>query len=292
MNIAAYDFASDPIFGQFRPWIGPVKAGFDVNFVGQLTDVAFNSGWADEHRTKDRAQTWPPYPPLQGETFEWELLLSAIIDARDRFTMIEAGAGYGRWLISAVCAIRLRRPELSFSLMGVEAEPAHFQWMQKHFRDNGVDPADHRLIYGAVDAKDGESTFMFGHDPAEWYGAYIPGPNRLADSVGNNTPHKVPAYSIASLLEPFERVDLIDFDIQGSEEDAIPAWIDAMTRKVKRAFVETHGFNEHAAVHQAFGLRKWKCLHNYNFESEAMTPYGTLKFLGEGVQCWINPHIS
>ena len=219
---SAYNFASDPLFSQFKPWSGPVKAGFDANFVGQFTDVSFNAGWADETRTRDRENTSAPYPRVHDETFEWEILLSAILEARDHFTMIEAGAGYGRWLISAVCAIRMRRPDLSFSLMGIEAEPTHFQWMQKHFHDNGVDAAQHQLIHGAVDATDGESIVMFGHDPAEFYGAYTLAHNRQTDAWGDNTPHKIRAYSIATLLRSFDRLDLMDFDIQGAEEQAIP----------------------------------------------------------------------
>ncbi|HYM01567.1 MAG TPA: hypothetical protein VET85_01400 [Stellaceae bacterium] len=72
------------------------------------------------------------YPAVSEETFEWELLLSAVLDARDRFVMIEAGAGYGRWLVTAACALRQRRPEVAFHLIGVEAEPQHFAWMKQH----------------------------------------------------------------------------------------------------------------------------------------------------------------
>ncbi len=69
-----YDPATHPVFSQFKPWSGFAPAEFDVNFVGQRTDVSFNAGWADAERMRDR-ETWPPYPPLSDETFEWETLL-------------------------------------------------------------------------------------------------------------------------------------------------------------------------------------------------------------------------
>jgi hypothetical protein len=41
----------------------------------------------------------------------------------------------------------------------VEAEPTHFQWMLQHFRDNGLDPADHDLIEAAVSERSGAPGF-------------------------------------------------------------------------------------------------------------------------------------
>jgi hypothetical protein len=86
-------------------------AGFDVNILGQLTDVSFHAGWSDDERMRDR-ESWPPYPAISEEIFEWRHMLAAILEARDTFTMIEAGCGYSKWLTSAACAIKRRRPEL------------------------------------------------------------------------------------------------------------------------------------------------------------------------------------
>ena len=65
-----------------------------------------------------------------------------------------------------------------------------------------------------------------------------------------------------------------------------------MTRKVKRVFVETHATDVHEVVYHAFRLYEWKCLHNFDCDSEVETSYGIVKFPHEGIQCWINLHIA
>ena len=57
-------------------------------------------------------------------------------------------------------------------LVGVEAEPTHFEWMNEHFADNGLDARRHRLIQAAVAANDGVANFAIGHAEA-WYGQAI-----------------------------------------------------------------------------------------------------------------------
>ena len=167
-----HDISADPICRDVRSlaWT-KAPAYFDVNFLGQLTDVSFNAGWADAERVRER-DAWPPYPKIDEEIFEWRHMLSAILEARGSFTMIEAGCGYGRWLMAAAYALRRRRPEMVFSFMGIEAEPTHFGWLRKHFLDNNVDPDQHHLVFGAVEDLDGEATFVTGH-ASEWYGQYV-----------------------------------------------------------------------------------------------------------------------
>ncbi len=287
------DISADPICREFTPWHGHAPAYFDVNFLGQLTDVSFNAGWADAERVRER-DAWPPYPQINEEIFEWRHMLSAILEAHDTFTMIEAGCGYGRWLVSAACAIRRRRPELVFSCMGIEAEPMHFHWLHKHFLDNNVDPNQHHLVFGAVEDLDGEATFVTGHAD-EWYGQYVVNPDGSGriDTHENASLRKVPAYSLDTLLERFEFVDYIDFDIQMSEARAIPSGIATMTKKVRRAFIETHGHQIHGIVEDSFRSRGWRMVacHGFgcpNFECEEETEYGLIKFYG-GLQCWVNP---
>ena len=92
---------------------------------------------------------------MNEEYFEWIDLLRAVAEPRDSFTMLELGAGWGRWLVDAWSALRLSNKEnLAIKLIGVEAEPQHFVWMQQHFRSNGLDPYQHRLIEAAVMARD------------------------------------------------------------------------------------------------------------------------------------------
>ena len=83
-------------------------------------------------------------PPVDGEYFEWIDVLESVALARDRYTMLELGAGYGRWAVRAAAAVR-QRGISECHLVAVEADPVHFTWLQQHFCDNGLDPAQHTL---------------------------------------------------------------------------------------------------------------------------------------------------
>jgi hypothetical protein len=72
------------------------------------------------------------------EAFEWMALLDAVAEARERLTMLELGAGFGRWTARAAAAVRRYRPELTYRLVAVEAEPTRFGWLELHLADNGV----------------------------------------------------------------------------------------------------------------------------------------------------------
>lgn len=283
--------AEHPTFREFQPWNGRVGAGFDVNFVGQLTDVRFVTGWADEARMKDR-DAWPPYPQPSEENFEWLTILKAILEAKDRFVMIEAGAGYGRWLVSAACAIRQRRPDLSMLLVGIEGDPTHFRWMQKHFLDNGLDPSDHRLIQAALAEDDGVATFITGDDPAAWYGqAMVTSTKMPISAFDKKLLIEVPTVSLRTLLTELDYVDVLDSDIQGEERTAIPAGMEAMTTKVKRAFIETHAPEIDEVVENAFRLHHWRSEYSYLSGSTVTTEFGKLNFDTGGAQCWVNSNI-
>ncbi len=298
--MSGFDFRRDPVFGRFQPWRGFVAAGFHPNFLGQMTDVSFVAGWADEERMKDRQATLG-YPGISEETFEWQLLLSAVLEARGQFVMVEVGAGFGRWLVSSVCALRCARPEIPFRLVAIEAEPQHFAWIGKHFRDNGIDPAAHRLIQAAVSGHDGHELFMIGHSE-QWYGQNIvAGSAERRSGFPDARATRVDCLSVPTVLADLGRVDLMDFDIQGAERTAIPVGIEAMTRQVKRVFVETHGSDIHQIVELCFRSHGWQCAAKFGFSGrciseaemiwEEATEFGTLRLSGGG-QCWINPMID
>lgn len=285
-----YDFAKDPIFSQFTPWEGRADAGFDLNFVGQRTDVTFNAGWADEERMKDR-YAWPPYPALGEETFEWINLLSAILEAKDKFNMIELGAGYGRWVISAACALRRTRANLPFKLMAVEGDPTHYGWMIKHFADNGINRQDHRLINAAVSDKDGEVIFTKADDPSLHYGQLIVDRAEYAERFGHKAAPNTRCFALATLLKEFDIVDVIDMDIQGAELSVVSACPAELSAKVRRVHIGTHGVELESGLRTFFRGLGWSCQWDFGTQGVRDTPYGSVRF-EDGAQTWINPRLT
>src|SRR5579863_2110322 len=80
---------------------------------------------------------------LDDEFLEAIVLVESIDNAKNTFTMVELGAGYGRWLVSAGVLANRMRKDLHLRLIGVEAENGHFQMMRQHFIDNGINPDAH-----------------------------------------------------------------------------------------------------------------------------------------------------
>jgi len=257
------------------------------------------------------------YPPFNEEYFEWIDLLESVKEARDKFVMIELGAGYGTWLVRAALAVQRYHRVLPFLLVGVEGEPTHFKWMRQHFHDNGLDPEEHRLFNAAVSDQDGKVLFTVG-TPGLWRGQYIVNqfPKRFPKDfyrwlhvklLGTWRIHKVerdywtgkpytiraqareiPAISLNTILSSLQTVDLIDLDVQGVEVQVIKAAREQLQAKVKRVHIGTHGRDIERRLRRLFGNLGWKKINDYPFKSDSPTPHGVIRF-DDGVQSWLNP---
>ncbi|MBL1173975.1 FkbM family methyltransferase [Pantanalinema sp. GBBB05] len=226
------------------------------------------------------------YPPLDDEYHEYIDILETIVAAKDSFIMIELGAGFGRWLVRAAIGVRRYHGDLPMRLIGVEAEPTHFQWMHQHFLDNGINPDEHSLIEAAVDEQDGEVLFYIGK-PDTWYGQAIAQGDITSDSV-----KRVKALGLTSILNTVESVDLIDLDIQGSEFVVLRGAIVALNEKVKRVHIGTHTHDIERNLRQLFRDNGWYKLNDYSCQSTSLTEFGERVTFGDGIQTWINPRLS
>jgi FkbM family methyltransferase len=271
-----------------------------VDFLGAKTRISY----FETLRSNDS----PTLPPFDEEYFEWVDLLESLSTANGTFTMMELGAGYGRWLVRAALACRLLG-DVPYKLIGVEAEPTHFEWMSQHFTDNGIDPADHMLVKGAVSTKDGSTQFLVGN-AERWYGQRIVlledrwqgvkqplklvmSKSRKDESVQPLRYHfeRVKTVGLGTLLTSFERVDLIDLDVQGSELKVIEAAATSVDKKVKRVHVGTHNRKVEAGLRKFFKGLGWLCIFDFPGEGKRETPWGPIDFQ-DGVQSWTNPRLQ
>jgi hypothetical protein len=141
-----------PVFGRFTCWEGDVPAGASANWLGVITSPPY-ANWhlPEAERNLDGGFERPGLPDLDDEEYpEWIDLLEAAAAAGEQFTMVELGAGWGRWLVNAVFAYRQLHPDGTLRLVGVEAEPTHFRGLTQHRQTNGIDLADADLIEAAV----------------------------------------------------------------------------------------------------------------------------------------------
>jgi hypothetical protein len=93
--------------------------------------------------------------------------------ASGRFVMFKLGAGYGRWAIRGGIAARFRG--LKASLLCVEAEPQHAQWLREALELNGL-AREGRVEECTVCDREGLVPFLISVpvlDTANWYGQVI-----------------------------------------------------------------------------------------------------------------------
>lgn len=102
---------------------------------------------------------------------------------------------------------------------------------------------------------------------------------------------EVPCWSLAALLRDLpDLVALIHCDVQGVEADVLLAGSEALTSRVRRIVIGTHGRGiEGRLLDQFFGL-------GWTLEHEATCIYrqlgsGRLSLLEDGVQVWRNPRL-
>jgi FkbM family methyltransferase len=301
--LEAGDAPPHPVLDSFGSWHGWVEPGWDVNFLGVRTRVAYFSLYeqlADFSQGRER-EAGPPIP--NEDYFEWIALLEAVAEAEGSFTMVELGAGWGKWIVNGVAALRARGA-LPYRVVGVESEPTHFRWMKQHLDDNGVDLGRARLIEAAVAGEDGSVWFHVGA-AADWYGQAIAAEppeatprlrDRLARSLLRREPEpsaersvqRVRAVSVRTVLEGLDRVDLVDVDIQGAEAEALEPAAAVLDEKVKRIYVATHSRENEARVRAVFGDLGWTCAYDFPGGEASNTPWGTIMF-EDGAQVWHKP---
>jgi len=277
------------IFSEFSTWKGVVPAYFTADFLGTMTSVDFMEGSNIQEHSTDRYQE-TPYPQVSEEYFEWISLLESINVAQGKFTMIELGAGYGRWLVSAVKALKQKK-DIPYYLIGVEAEPEHFQMMRNHFHNNGLNPDEHICIKAAVTDNDDTALFAVGH-AKEWWGQAIMKKSSIIQSEYKNAHvEKIKAISFNTILNPLSYVNLIDIDVQGAEFKALAASADQLDSKVKRVHIGTHSRKIEKNLRKLFKSLGWTNVYDFECQRENATPFGKIKF-GDGVQCWINEKLK
>lgn len=285
--------AEHPSFSRFQPWSGTAPAGLNVNFVGQHMNPTFDGGVVPgvAQRSETARHVNTEYPGISEETFEWIAILDAVSQSDGTFRMIELGAGYGRWLVAAACALRQKRPGAALKLIGVEAEPTHFRYLRQHLIENGLAPGDHHLIEAVVNASGDPAHFITGHGE-DWYGQAIVPEGFVMQRFPDAKTIQVPAVRLGDLIDGHENIDLVDMDIQGAEQEVVEASIGIMSKKVKRAFVSTHSPEIHAAIGNAFKAAKWQpvAVHGWQGASEP-TAFGDISF-EDGVQYWRNPRFA
>ncbi|HVA48651.1 MAG TPA: FkbM family methyltransferase [Pirellulales bacterium] len=280
-------------FPQYR---GLPEPDYVIDFLGTRTRAEYVRGLQG-----GTVEGYPLPVNFHATALEWAGALAAVHEAADELCVVELGAGWAPWLVATARAARLRGIN-HVRLTGVEGSKKHCEYMSRHFRDNGLDPAAHTLLHGVVGPRDGTAEFPVLADPSLDWGtpAIFAAPDgglarrlrRCAATLGRRVgtraaTERLPCYSIGTLLKPFRVVDLLHVDIQGHEHVVLAAARQVLRQKVKRTVVGTHG----RAIEQQ--LLDMMSADGWLLEAEETCLYrqsnGGVQLVRDGCQVWKNP---
>jgi len=313
-------------FRGMKPWAGMVPRGYQVDFLGTLTDARFRVPFGIDPATVGGGQVATRLPTIEdGEGwFEAVNWVEAAREARGRYVMMTLGACYAAQAVGAYRALQALNP-MPCKLVAVEAEPENCQWIRRHMRDNGIELDDHWLVPHALSEKNEPVLFPVGspgtgaqncvatNEPKsrEIYASEIIAAGRaegaLRDLLVHNTTgltkdlvpgsnfmaeiKLVSAVTLGDILGPFDRVDYLEADIQQSEILVVPPFIDLLKRKVRRIHIGTHGKDVHQALHELFEKQGWEIIFAYAPNGKYSSDLGMFE-TNDGVLTVRNPDLQ
>ena len=261
-----------PVFENFSK-IASETTGLHVfDFLGGATRVAYNRGWASHAIAANKTVT-SKLPQKNEHYLDWIALLTAVSKAQGTFRMAELGAGWAPWLVRGTLAARQRTDITALELLAVEADPTHYGWTLEHFKDNGLNPNQHFLLFGAVTDKPGMLRFPVIDEPDVNYGASLKSAATTEQTI------EIRGYTIAETLSRFSGpLDFLHVDIQGAEYDALPPAMTLLLQSVRSIMVGTHNRDDlHDGLAALFRDNGWEERLNLGRNRINATPWGEIE---------------
>jgi FkbM family methyltransferase len=259
------------------------RPGFITNFIGTRFRAEYNSG------TRTLGNFVIPdiptiTPDLLSGPAEFIGTIKAVEAGKGAFVMAELGAGLGTWsAIAGHIARKLGRSPIR--LYPVEGSAPRVEHLKATMADNDFDPKEYSVFSGVVGPVDGYALFPQIEVLDNW-GASPLFVEKVDVREGFDI---VPCVSIPTLLKDESLVDLLHFDVQGSEYDIISCCLDTITAKTRYMVIGTHSRDiEHKLIVALKGA-------GWHLENEhcARAHYrdGVEILYSDGTQVWKNPKL-
>ena len=221
---------------------------------------------------------------------EWAAALRAVDLARDQFTIVELGCGWGCWMNNT--GVAARRAGLRPMLIGVEGDAVHVGYAREACAINGFGAAQAIVHHGIAAAEPGTVLFprhladmTYGLEPV--FGA-SPEQRRAAAEAG--THDELPVIPLADIMAPYLRIDLLHVDIQGGEADLVAGCLASLQEKVAYLLVGTHSRPIEGRLFELLSGDGWVL----DMERPAILTIqaGRPVTVVDGVQGWRNPRVA
>jgi hypothetical protein len=222
---------------------------------------------------------------------EWGAALRAVDLARDSFTVVELGSGWGCWINNT--GVAARRAGLDVHLVGIEGDAGHLRFAEEACATNAFPPQQVTLHRGIAAPGSGIALFPRQQQAGiEWglepiFGA-TEQERRRAAQLGSHD--ELPMIALEQVVAPHRRIDLLHIDIQGGEADFIAGCLPVMNSKVGYLVVGTHSRQIEGRIVDTLLGEKW----NLEIERPAILSLagGAPQVTVDGVQGWRNPQLD
>ena len=87
----------------------------------------------------------------------------------------------------------------------------------------------------------------------------------------------IPSVTLADVLAPYPRVDLIDLNVQGAEYEVLASAIDLVNTRVRRLHIGTHSPQIEQQLRELLSAHNWQKIIDYPGQSTTQTP-STVRF--------------
>ncbi len=219
---------------------------------------------------------------------EWGAALRAVDLARERFTMIELGCGWGCWMNNT--GVAARRARLAVQLIGVEGDEGHIGFARQALAENGFKPEQVTLRRGIAAPDAGVALFPRQQDAGGNWGlepVFGATTRQRQEAARSGSHDELPMIALADLVAPHERIDLLHIDIQGGEADFIAGCLPVMQQKIAYVLVGTHSRQIEGRLMDTLLQAGWLL----EIERPALLALagGQPRVTVDGVQGWRNP---
>jgi FkbM family methyltransferase len=289
-----YEEAELEILTRFRDMSAQPSPGFVTDFLG--VRHRHSALWPEARGIGAEVLGLPVPADFHAEAVEWIGMLKSVEAAKDSYTAIELGAGYGTWAIASGVAAR-KRGINRIKLYAVEGDPQHCRDMRQHFIDNGFDPDRHVLLQAAVGARPGKAQWPKVADSSKTDGwGFRPLLGGEHDYMGRTFDNmiQVEVLALADLLNREPLWDLVHFDVQGHETDLVRSCPDVLNGRVRWMVIGTHSRKIEGEILDLLRTTSWRLENEkpprFNYipgapSLEAMTTM-------DGTQVWRNSRLS
>jgi len=262
------------------------RPGYLTNFLGVAIDPKFFPTILQDRA--GQVEGIPIPANWHADIAEWGAALRAVELAGTRFTMVELGCGWGCWMNNT--GVAARASGRLVNVIGIEGDADHLQFAHEALAVNGFSEDEITLHRGVASAAKGSALFPKQHVPGTTWGSepiFDATDEQRLQALESGFYDEIPVLSLADMLAPHDRIDLLHVDIQGGEADLVDRSLALLNEKVAYLLVGTHSKPIEGRLYATLEGAGWQL----EMERAAIFDIvdGKSRIRVDGVQAWRNP---